>query len=59
MKEFLQELGLLLYKYDGSVVATDADSLVLYTDIANKANFLRVIELNPEDIQELLREWED
>jgi len=58
MKEFLQELGLLLYKYDGSIVVT-ADSLVLYTDIAKKANLLRVIELTPEDIQELLREWED
>ena len=57
MKEFLQELGLLLYKYDMEIRQT-----ILGFDISNGKDQVSEEYYQPltyEYIQELLREWED
>lgn len=57
MKEFLQELGLLLYKYDTDIV-------VRYNQICIANYNTQIMEffdtrVTSQDIQEVLREWED
>ena len=58
MKEFLQELGLLLYKYDGKIFVEE-DNLAVSIENGNKTELMRWYDISSEYIQELLREWED
>lgn len=58
MKEFLQELGLLLYKYDGKIFVEE-DNLAVAIENGNKTELMCWYEISDEYIKELLREWDD